>query len=65
MELEIFILYICPPRPQLSDMGLARMTGGERQYVKEGTALLPLRWMAPESVQYSVYTEKRYLHGPM
>lgn len=39
-------------------MGLARMMGMDKQYIKAGAALLPVRWMAPESITDNVYTEK-------
>ncbi|KNC73318.1 hypothetical protein SARC_14123, partial [Sphaeroforma arctica JP610] len=42
----------------VSDMGLARVTGVDASYVKEGDAMLPLRWMPPESIINNLYTEK-------
>ena len=41
---------------KLSDFGLARAVHDKDYYrVTKGT-LLPLRWMAPESIKYGVFT---------
>eukprot|EP01134_Creolimax_fragrantissima_P005780 CFRG5780T1 len=58
-----FVVTMNPPKSpfplvKVSDMGLARVTGVDASYVKEGDAMLPLRWMPPESIISNVYTEK-------
>ncbi|XP_072043467.1 tyrosine kinase receptor Cad96Ca-like [Amphiura filiformis] len=44
---------------KLSDFGLARDLAGETQYeMKSEGGRVPIRWMAPESVFYNVYTSQ-------
>eukprot|EP01134_Creolimax_fragrantissima_P008537 CFRG8537T1 len=39
------------PRAKISDLGLARMTGDNNQYIKTSeSSALPVRWIAPESI---------------
>jgi serine/threonine protein kinase len=47
-----------PPLCKISDFGLARIMTADNAYVTSDNmhALLPLRWMAPESVRDHVYT---------
>ncbi|KNC73367.1 TK protein kinase, partial [Sphaeroforma arctica JP610] len=47
------------PKPKISDFGLARRTTSEHTYVKQShDGVLPIRWMARETVLSRVYTEK-------
>ena len=41
---------------KVADFGLARDIYGDGQYVKTGGGRLPIKWMAPESIQDQVYT---------
>ena len=43
---------------QICDFGLARDIYCEGQYVKTERSRLPLKWMAPESIQEHIYTTK-------
>ncbi|XP_028408434.1 fibroblast growth factor receptor 3-like [Dendronephthya gigantea] len=43
---------------KVADFGLARDVYKYQEYVKKSSSLLPLKWMAVESMQYSVFTEK-------
>eukprot|EP01134_Creolimax_fragrantissima_P002751 CFRG2751T1 len=47
------------PKPKISDFGLARRTTSEHSYVKQShDGVLPIRWMARETILTRVYTEK-------
>lgn len=41
---------------KIGDFGLARMLSQQDYYRKTGEALLPVRWMAPESLLDAVFT---------
>ena len=43
---------------KIADFGLARDIYKDDQYVKNTQGLLPVKWMAPESLFDRVYTEK-------
>ena len=43
-------------RIKIADFGLARGVYDKDYYKIAGTALLPLRWMAPESILYGIFT---------
>ncbi|MGH0142097.1 UNVERIFIED_CONTAM: hypothetical protein FKN15_023033, partial [Acipenser sinensis] len=49
--------YSCPSRKvKIGDFGLARDIYKNDYYRKEGEGLLPVRWMAPESLIDGVFT---------
>ena len=41
---------------KIGDFGLARMLSQQDYYRKTGEALLPVRWMAPESLLDAIFT---------
>ncbi len=41
---------------KIGDFGLARMLSQQDYYRKTGEALLPVRWMAPESLLDALFT---------
>ena len=41
---------------KLADFGLARGVYDKNYYRVEGKAILPIRWLAPESLLYGVFT---------
>lgn len=43
---------------KIGDFGLARDVYRSDYYRKNGEGLLPVRWMAPESLMYSIYTSQ-------
>ena len=43
---------------KIGDFGLARMLSQQDYYRKTGEALLPVRWMAPESLLDAVFTSR-------
>ena len=43
---------------KIGDFGLARMLSQQDYYRKTGEALLPVRWMAPESLLDAVFTSQ-------
>ena len=45
-------------RVKLADFGLARPIHTDDVYQLQGQAKLPLRWMAPESINYGVFSTK-------
>ncbi|XP_049598028.1 platelet-derived growth factor receptor beta [Syngnathus scovelli] len=50
---------VCEERlVKVGDFGLARDLLKDRDYVARGNALLPLKWMSPESIFQSVYSSK-------
>lgn len=53
------------PLAKISDMGLARLTTSQQNYVKQSEGgVLPVRWMAPETLQqHGVYTEASDVWG--
>lgn len=43
---------------KIGDFGLARMLSQQDYYRKTGEALLPVRWMAPESLLDAIFTSQ-------
>jgi serine/threonine protein kinase len=43
---------------KIGDFGLARMLSQQDYYRKTGEALLPVRWMAPESLLDALFTSQ-------
>ena len=43
---------------KVADFGLTRDIYGDGQYVKTGGGRVPIKWMAPESIQDQIYTTK-------
>ena len=43
-------------RIKIADFGLARAVHNKDYYKVGGAAVLPVRWMAPESLLFGVYT---------
>ena len=43
---------------KVADFGLARDVYGDGQYVKTGGGRVPIKWMAPESIQDQIYTTR-------
>ena len=43
-------------RVKIADFGLARGVYDKDYYRVAGRALLPVRWMAPESILYGIFT---------
>ena len=41
---------------KLADFGMARIVADKNYYHIAGKAILPVRWMAPESLLYGVFT---------
>ena len=41
---------------KLADFGLARGVYDKNYYRVEGKAILPIRWLAPESLLYGIFT---------
>lgn len=41
---------------KLADFGMARRVADKSCYHLVGQAILPVRWMAPESLSYGVFT---------
>ena len=43
---------------KIADFGLARDVEMTNAYYKEGSGVLPIKWMSPESIFQKKYTEK-------
>ena len=42
---------------KIADFGMARYVAADKEYYKvEGKAVLPIRWLAPESLLYGIFS---------
>ncbi|PFX16346.1 Fibroblast growth factor receptor 1 [Stylophora pistillata] len=52
------VLLTAEHEAKVADFGLARDVYGDGQYVKTGGGRVPIKWMAPESIQDQIYTTR-------